>query len=70
MAKNMVNFYSQLECVNRYKYLGIHFCASGSFYFAQEELYKKAIKVTLNSQNPIVTESNNQDKYACFRSYY
>ena len=45
MAKNMVNFYSQLECVNRYKYLGIHFCASGSFYFAQEELYKKAIKV-------------------------
>jgi hypothetical protein len=36
---------TQLECVNRYKYLGIHFCASGSFYFAQEDLYKKALKV-------------------------
>ena len=39
--KHTFNFNdSQLECVNRYKYLGIHFCASGSFYFAQEELYK------------------------------
>jgi hypothetical protein len=45
--------------VNRYKYLGIHFCASGSFNFAQEELYKKALKVyfkfskDLLSLNPI-----------------
>jgi hypothetical protein len=43
--KDTFNFNdTQLECVNRYKYLGIHFCASGSFYFAQEELYKKALK--------------------------
>ena len=43
--KHTFNFNdAQLECVNRYKYLGIHFCASGSFYFAQEELYKKALK--------------------------
>ena len=35
---------TKLECVDRYKYLGIYFCASGSFSLAQEELYKKAIK--------------------------
>ena len=34
----------KLECVNSYKYLGIHFCASGSFTVAQDELYKKALK--------------------------
>lgn len=33
-----------LECVSRYKYLGIYFCASGSFAFAQKELYQKAQK--------------------------
>ena len=33
-----------LECVKSYKYLGIHFCASGSFALAQSELYKKALK--------------------------
>ena len=30
-----------LESVNEYKYLGMHFCASGSFSYAQEQLYKK-----------------------------
>ena len=34
----------KLECVGKYKYLGIHFCASGSFSFTQDELYKKALK--------------------------
>jgi len=33
-----------LESVNEYKYLGIHFCASGSFSYAQEQLYKKGLK--------------------------
>jgi hypothetical protein len=33
-----------LESVNEYKYLGIHFCASGSFSYAQEQLYKKGVK--------------------------
>ena len=33
-----------LECVHKYKYLGIMFCASGSFSYAQEELYKKSLK--------------------------
>ena len=33
-----------LECVKSYKYLGIHFCASGSFALAQSELYKKHSK--------------------------
>lgn len=35
---------NSLECVNKYKYLGIYFCASGSFSYAQNELYKKALK--------------------------
>jgi hypothetical protein len=34
-----------LECVSRYKYLGIWFNNSGSFNFAQNELYQKALKV-------------------------
>jgi hypothetical protein len=32
-----------LECVHRYKYLGLTFCSSGSFMYAQEELYNKHI---------------------------
>jgi hypothetical protein len=31
-------------CVSQYKYLGIQFCASGSFSPAQKELYSKALK--------------------------
>ena len=34
----------EIECVSYYKYLGIHFCASGSFSIAQRELYNKALK--------------------------
>jgi hypothetical protein len=33
-----------IECGSNYKYLGIHLTASGSFHFAQTELYKKALK--------------------------
>jgi hypothetical protein len=33
-----------VECLQNYKYLGIHFTASGSFAIAQVELYKKAMK--------------------------
>ena len=33
-----------LPCVSQYKYLGIQFCASGSFSPAQKELYSKALK--------------------------
>ena len=33
-----------IECVSDYKYLGIHFTASGSFHFAQTELCKKTLK--------------------------
>jgi hypothetical protein len=32
-----------LECVHRYKYLGLTFYSSGSFMYAQEELYNKHI---------------------------
>jgi hypothetical protein len=32
---------NNLECVSRYKYLGIWFNNSGSFNFAQNELYQK-----------------------------
>ena len=35
---------NDLECVSRYKYLGIWFNNSGSFKFAQNELYQKALK--------------------------
>ena len=35
---------SEIECVSNYKYLGIHFSASGSFSIVKQELYKKALK--------------------------
>ena len=33
-----------LDCVVNYKYLGLYFSTSGSFSFAQNELYKIALK--------------------------
>ena len=35
---------NEIECVSQYKYLGIQFCASGSFSSAQKELYSKTLK--------------------------
>ena len=35
---------NNLECVSGYKYIGIWFNKSGSFNFAQNELYQKALK--------------------------
>ena len=34
----------RFECVSRYKYLGVYFCLSGSFTYAQEDLYNKSLK--------------------------
>ena len=34
----------RLECVSRYKYLGVCFCLSGSFTYTQEDLYNKSLK--------------------------
>ena len=33
-----------VECVTKCKYLGITFCSSGSFSYAQNELYQKGLK--------------------------
>ena len=38
---------NNLECVSRYKYLGIWFNNSGSFNFAQNKLYQKALNTVL-----------------------
>ena len=35
---------SDSNCVSRYKYLGAYFCLSGSFTYAQEDLYNKSLK--------------------------
>ena len=35
---------SDSNCVSRYKYLGVYFCLSGSFTYAQEDLYNKSLK--------------------------
>jgi hypothetical protein len=43
-----------LECVHRYKYLGLTFFSSGSFMYAQEELYNKASKAYFKvSKDPL-----------------
>ena len=34
----------EVECISNYKYLDIHFTASGTFTIAKHELYKKALK--------------------------
>jgi hypothetical protein len=39
-----------LDCVVNYKYLGLYFSASGSFFFAQNELHKNALKAYYNSK--------------------
>ena len=39
-----------LDCVQHYKYLGVYFSASGSFSFAQNELYKKGLKAYFKLQ--------------------
>lgn len=45
----------RLECVQQYKYLGVHFSASGSFSFAQNELYKKALKAYFKLQKDFLS---------------
>lgn len=35
---------NNVECVSKCKYLGITFCSSGSFSYAQNELYQKGLK--------------------------
>ena len=45
LSKSKFNFADvELECVSEYKYLGVSFCSSGSFSFAQKQLYQKALK--------------------------
>ncbi len=34
----------EIECVQNYRYLGVHFTASGSFHYMRNELYNKALK--------------------------
>ena len=56
-----------LECVHRYKYLGLTFCSSGSFMYAQEELYNKASKAYFKLSKDIKSWASY--KYACIWSH-
>ena len=54
---NNINFNlngMRLECVSRYKYLGVYFCLSGSFTYAQEDLY-----IIINRQKLISNSQKN-----------
>ena len=44
-----------LECVQHYKYLGVYFSASGTFSFAQNELYKKGLKAFFKLQKDFLS---------------
>lgn len=44
IKQNLLFNGNKIECVSEYKYLGIIFCASGSFSVAQRELYNKGLK--------------------------
>ena len=50
LKENFILNKEPLECIASYKYLGIHFAASGSFTLAQDELYKKALKALFRLQ--------------------
>lgn len=51
LSKSKFNFADvKLECVSEYKYLGVSFCSSGSFSFAQKQLYQNALNLFSNSK--------------------
>ena len=45
----------ELECVQHCKYLGVYFSASGTFSFAQNELYKKGLKAYFKLQKDFLS---------------
>ena len=44
IKSNFVFQNGTIECVSSYRYLGLHFSASGTFSYAKSELYKKGLK--------------------------
>jgi hypothetical protein len=46
---------TELECVSNYRYLGISFCSSGSFFFAQKQLYQKALKALFKLKKDFIS---------------
>jgi hypothetical protein len=48
---------NDLECVSRYKYLGIWFNNSGSFNFAQNELDQKALEALFKLKNDFLVHN-------------
>ena len=48
-----------LDCVVNYKYLGLHFSASGSFSFVQTEMHKKALKAYYKLHKDLLTLNPN-----------
>jgi hypothetical protein len=45
----------ELECVQHCKYLGVYFSASGTFSYAQDELYKKSLKAYFKLQKDFLS---------------
>ena len=47
LIKHEFKFESEtLECVKHYRYLGVYFSSSGIFNFAQDDIYKRALKAS------------------------
>lgn len=49
----------ELDCVQHCKYLGVYFSASGTFSFAQNELYKKGLKAYFKLQKDFLSHNPN-----------
>jgi hypothetical protein len=47
----------ELECVQHCKYLGVYFSASGTFSYAQDELYKKSLRAYFKLQKDFLSLS-------------
>jgi hypothetical protein len=48
-----------IECVSNCKYLGIWFSSSGSYSYAQNELYKKSLKAFFKLKNDLLSLNPN-----------
>jgi hypothetical protein len=49
----------KLECASNYRYLGLKFNSSGSFSFAQKQLYQKALKAFFKLKKDFISLSPN-----------
>ena len=59
LSEKFVFGQTDINCIHQYKYLGVKFSSSGSFSFAQEDLYNRALKAYYKLQKDFLSFSPN-----------